>query len=116
MYIVEARLTRSSWKDDKKASSRFTVEGVYDLNLDPVSTLPVSIQKSKYIQHLLSKSGPFAFSLSTAKSGWIRGHSLLFHLEMKNLSKVDTKRVKVALVQVMRQDKTLSFIMVTHVL
>ncbi|ODM98787.1 Arrestin domain-containing protein 3 [Orchesella cincta] len=98
LYFVEAKLTRASWKD-KRVSSRLQVEGVYDLNLEPGVLNPVEIKRQKYVKHLLSKSGPYGFTFKCSRSGFVRGHSLPFSVEIRNLSKVDSRKLKVSLLQ-----------------
>ncbi|OXA56263.1 Arrestin domain-containing protein 1 [Folsomia candida] len=104
LYFVEARLTRCGWKDDKKTSVRLSVDGVHDLNLDPIAPLPAQASASKYVNHLLTKSGPFGFSFLMQKSGFVRGHAATFQISVKNLSKVDAKRLRVTLIQEIVQD------------
>jgi len=99
LYFVEAKLTRSSWKDDKRVSTRIQVEGIFDLNLDPMAYLPTEIKRHRYVQHLLSKSGPYGFTFRIGRNGFVRGHTIPFSVEIKNLSKLDAKKLKISLLQ-----------------
>lgn len=100
VYWVEAYLTRSGWKDDKKVAVRLGVDGIYDLNIDPGAWIPGTGGGSKYLSHLLDKSGPFAFTVATERSGFLKGGTIPFQVVVRNLSKVEAKRVKVSLIQV----------------
>lgn len=101
LYFVEAKLTRASWKD-KRVSSRIQVEGVYDLNMEPSVLTPIEVKRQKYVKHLLTKSGPYGFTFKCNRSGFVKGHSLPFSVEIRNLSKVDSRKLRVSLLQVGR--------------
>lgn len=98
---MEAKLTRASWKD-KRVSSRIQVEGVYDLNMEPSILTPIEVKRQKYVKHLLTKSGPYGFTFKCSRSGFVKGHSLPFSVEIRNLSKVDSRKLRVSLLQVGR--------------
>ncbi|CAL4113597.1 unnamed protein product, partial [Meganyctiphanes norvegica] len=78
----------------------YSVNTLYDLNLDPMSKAPISAETFKTLCCLCCKSGPISLVLRIDRSGFVPGEKLYINAECSNQSTRIVKSSKVKIIQV----------------
>ncbi|CAL4115511.1 unnamed protein product, partial [Meganyctiphanes norvegica] len=84
-HECEAKIDRP-WKTDTKKKVIYSVNSIYDLNLDPKAKHPIEKQDHKTLCCWCCKSGPISIVLRIPRSGYVPGESIVINCECDNKS------------------------------
>ncbi|ODM90140.1 Arrestin domain-containing protein 3 [Orchesella cincta] len=105
-YFAEASITMKtsllilSFDTSKSSIKTFDVRGLHDLTQVNGALLPVELQKGKQFGFLCCASGgEFMLELRLARTGFVAGESIMFHLNYSNSTNVTFEKLKAKLMQ-----------------
>lgn len=98
IYQVKAEAD-FSWGINQKRKVFFSVNFMYDLNLDPFATQKMSLLKTKSV---LFTQGPINLNMSAERSGYVPGESIVVNGEVANHSKSTIMYTEIKLVQMIK--------------
>lgn len=91
-YAVKGILHRP-WTHDHEVMAVFIVMPNLDLNLDPLNSVPVQLEKTKYFCCCCCKSGPLTYVAYLPGKGYVPGQDIPITVEIENGSNVKVREV-----------------------
>ncbi|XP_037779640.1 arrestin domain-containing protein 3-like isoform X1 [Penaeus monodon] len=82
------------WKTDKVSVKAFSVNTLYDLNMDPEAKVPIECSKHDYACCLFCRSGPMSLVLRIDRSGFVPGENIIVNAECSNMTNVKINYTK----------------------
>lgn len=92
--MAEAELP---WTINQKRVTFFSVNFMYDLNLDPLATQKLSLNETKKVGF-----GSISLSMSAERSGYVSGESIVVNGEVVNHSKFTIQYTEIKLLQMVK--------------
>ncbi|XP_045104848.1 arrestin domain-containing protein 3-like isoform X2 [Portunus trituberculatus] len=99
MYQVKAEADLP-WSFDKSHKVFFSVNFMYDLNLDPFATIPMVIQKEDTVCCCCCAEGPIEMNMRAQRSGYVSGESILVNGDVMNNTSSTIEYTEIKLIQV----------------
>ncbi|XP_071544112.1 arrestin domain-containing protein 3-like [Panulirus ornatus] len=87
------------WGLDITTKALFSVNHLYDLNLDNTAKYPVRSQKEKTVCCCCCAEGPISLSITAARSGYVAGQNIVVNGEVVNNSRSPIKYTEAKIVQ-----------------
>lgn len=87
------------WKVDKTCLRPYSVNTLYDLNVDSQAMMKIECTKHDYACCLWCRSGPMSLVLRIDRSGYVPGEKLIINAECSNMTNVKINSTKAAIYQ-----------------
>ncbi|XP_042206224.1 arrestin domain-containing protein 3-like isoform X2 [Homarus americanus] len=87
------------WKVDKTCLRPYSVNTLYDLNIDPQAVLPIECTKHDYTCCWFCRSGPMSLVLRLDRSGFVPGEKMIINAECSNMTNVKINSTKAVIHQ-----------------
>jgi len=98
VYRIKAVVDRP-WRFDHETHAFFTVDGLYDLNMDPSAASPLTMTNHKMLGILCCKSGPISATVQLDRSGYVPGEKIYLQAIADNQSTRLMNKTLVRLIQ-----------------
>lgn len=88
------------WNFDKSHKVFFSVNFMYDLNMDPLATIPMVIQKEDTLCCCCCAQGPIEMNMRAQRSGYVPGENIVVNGDVVNNSSSTVEYTEIKLIQV----------------